>query len=88
MHMVFVLRVHPLPSHGLKDRLSQVIGGHDNISGIVRATPGKDGMHPLSGFSLLQRPVTQVHKELNIRELHLSGQCNGNKRQMKHEKRV
>lgn len=35
--------VYP-PSHGLKHRLSQVVGGHDNVSGVVGTTPGKDGM--------------------------------------------
>lgn len=59
------------PSHGLEDRLSEVISGHDNVSGIVRAAPRKDRMNLLSGFPLLQRPVTQVDKKLHIRELHL-----------------
>lgn len=63
-----------LPSHGLKDRLSQVISGHDNIPGIVRATPGKDRMKLLCGFPLLQRPVTQVNEKLHIRESHLDVQ--------------
>lgn len=60
-----------LPSHGLKDRLSQVISGHDDISGIVRAAPRKDRMNVVSGFPLLQRPVAQVNKKLHIRQLHL-----------------
>lgn len=60
-----------LPSHGLKDRLSEVISGHDNVSGIVRATPRKDRMNHLSEFPLLQRPVTKVNKKLHIWELNL-----------------
>lgn len=65
-----------LPSHGLKDRLREVISGHDNVSGIVRATPRKDRMNLLIGFPLLQRPVTQVNKKLHIREHHLVRQHN------------
>lgn len=59
------------PSHGLEHRLSQVIGGHDYISGVVGATPGEDGMQAVCGLPLFQGPVAQVHKELQVREPHL-----------------
>lgn len=60
------------PSHGLEHRLGQVVGGHDNVSGVVGATPGEDGMEVVvCGLPLFQGPVAQVHKELHIREPHL-----------------
>lgn len=33
-------------------------------------------MDIISGFSLLQRPVTQINKKLNVREPHLDRQHN------------
>lgn len=60
-----------VPSHGLKDRLGQVVGWHDDVLRIIRAAPGKDGMDFVCGFPLLQRPVTQINKKLHIREPHL-----------------
>ena len=64
-------RQRDLPSHGLQDGLGQVVGGHDDVPGLVGATPGEDGMEPLRGLPLLQRPVAQVDKELHVRHTHL-----------------
>lgn len=60
-----------VPSHGLKDRLGQVVGRHDDVLRIIRAAPGKDGMDFVCELPLLQRPVTQINKKLHIREPHL-----------------
>lgn len=65
-----------VPSHGLQHGLSQVIGGHDNIQRVIRATPGKDGVDFVCGFPLLQRPVTQVNEKLHIREPDLEERMN------------
>lgn len=60
------------PPHGLQHRLGQVVGGHDDISGVVGATPGEDGMQVVvCGLPLFEGPVAQVHKELQVREPHL-----------------
>lgn len=60
-----------VPPHGLKDRLGQVVGRHDDVLRIIRAAPGKDGVDFVCRLPLLQRPVTQINKELHIREPHL-----------------
>lgn len=60
-----------VPSHGLQDRLGQVVGRHDDVLRIIRAAPGKDGMDFVCELPLFQRPVTQINKKLHIREPHL-----------------
>jgi len=60
-----------LPAHSLQNRLGEVIRWHDNVLCLIGATPWKNWAGHLRGPSLLQGPVPQIHKKLNVWKLDL-----------------
>ena len=59
------------PAHAFEHGFSEVVGRHDDVTPVVRPTPRKDGSRIVTNTSFLERPIAQVYKQLDVRQLDL-----------------